>query len=318
MGRQNPSKRAADRIGIDIGGTAVKAGRLDARGEVRAETEQPLAREHLGALVEQLAALARELFDGRPMGPFGLAVAGLVDTAAGRIEVSPNIPLLDGADLGPALSRALALAPGSVRLVNDANAAALGEARLGAGAGRPDLLFVTLGTGVGGGLVLGGNLWEGRGLAGEIGHVKIASEGPPCGCGRRGCLETFASATAAARRAEQRGLPPESPGDLIALARAARRGPGAERQLLEEVGEDLGLGLAAAVNLLDLRCFAFGGGFGQAFDLLEPGVRRGLERGSYGRRLAEIELLPAGLGPSAGWIGAALVGAEGESGGESQ
>jgi glucokinase len=322
VGQPRPSERAqsgrvdpSGRIGLDVGGTAVKAGQLDAAGAIASERELPLGEGGIGELVRLLAELVRGFEGGLP-NSLGLAVAGLVDRAAGRVEVSPNIHFLDGVALGPALEAELGLAPGAVRLVNDANAAALGEARLGGGCGRSDLLFITLGTGVGGGLVLGGELWEGCGLAGEIGHVKIATDGPLCGCGRRGCLETFASATAASRRAQERGLPAEDPGDLIGLSACARRRPGPERQLLEEVGRDLGLGIAAVVNLLDVRCFVFGGGFGQAFDLLAPGMHQGLEQGSYGERLSQVELLPANLGPAAGWIGAALLGnGHGKAGG---
>jgi len=292
-------------IGFDVGGTAVKAGRIGGEGRVQAELERPLPRRGgFGGLVALLAEMAAEL---GPAVRIGLGVPGLVDHEAGIVEVSPNIPFLDGQPLSAAVEERLGLELGGVRIVNDANAAALGEAWIGAGAGRRDMLFVTLGTGVGGGLVLGGKLWEGAGLAGEIGHVKVERDGELCGCGRRGCLETLASATAASRRAKLSGLPAAAPGDLVLLAEAARRAPGPERDLLDAVGRDLGFGLAAVLNLLDLRTYVFGGGFGRAFDTLESGIRDGLDEGSYGARLGVVELLPARLGPRAGWIGAARV-----------
>jgi glucokinase len=139
--------------------------------------------------------------------------------------------------------------------------------------------------------------------------VCIDPHGHGCGCGRRGCVEQYASATAARRRAVERGLPADAPGDLVKLAAAARRGSAPERALCHEIGRDLGRGLATVVTLLDLRCFVIGGGFGAATDVLQAGVRAGLEERSYGRRLAEVRAIPAELGADAGWIGAAKVAA---------
>jgi glucokinase len=163
-------------------------------------------------------------------------------------------------------------------------------------------LLVTLGTGVGGGLVLGGKLFSGPGgMAGEIGHVVVDPNGTVCGCGARGCLETLASATAARRRAIERRLGD----DLESLAAKARRSAGPERELFLDVGRDLGRGLAVALTLLDVRLFVVGGGFGAALDLLEPGVRAGIAERSYGRRADDLRIVAAALGPDAGWIGAA-------------
>lgn len=296
-------------IGLDIGGTSIKAGLIGGDGRVRAELERPLPRRAgFGGLVALCAEIGREL---GPAVRIGVGVPGLVDPRSGTVEVSPNIPFLDGQPLAAAVEERLGLNEDGVRLVNDANAAALGEAWIGAGAGRKDLLFVTLGTGVGGGLVLDGRLWEGAGLAGEIGHIKVEQGGELCGCGRRGCLETLASATAASRRARAAGLPREAPGDLAMLADLARLAPGPERQLLHAVGRDLGYGLGAVLNLLDLRTYVFGGGFGRAFDVLAPGIADGLDEGSYGSRVATVELVAARLGPQAGWIGAARLALEG-------
>jgi glucokinase len=194
-----------------------------------------------------------------------------------------------------------------VRVENDANVAAQGELWLGAARGERHALVVTLGTGIGGGVVLDGRLFVGEGLAGEIGHVTVDACGPQCGCGARGCLETLASASAASRRARERGLPAAAPGDLELLATRARAAAGPERELLLEVGLDLGRGLASAVSLLDLRTFVLGGGFSAALDLLEPGIRRGLAERAYGERVASVRLVRALLGPSAGWIGAACL-----------
>jgi glucokinase len=156
-------------------------------------------------------------------------------------------------------------------------------------------------------LILDGKLYAGAGMAGEVGHMVVDPNGPPCGCGKRGCVEALASATAARKRALAANLPREAPGDLVALAARAREGALAEAALLREIGRDLGRGLGPVVCLLDLRTFVFGGGFSAALDVLEPGLRAGIEERSYGDRAPSIRLLRATLGPSAGWIGAARV-----------
>ncbi len=295
-------------VGIDLGGTAIKAGAVTSDGRIleRREVATGLD-EGAAAVIDRMARLARDLgAEGR----VGVGSPGLIDHAGGRVLESPNLKVLENTPLRAELARRLEFDPAHVALENDANAAAVGEAWLGAGRGQRDLLMVTLGTGVGGGLVLGGALFAGAGgMAGEIGHICIDPAGPSCGCGRRGCLEQFASATAARRRAIERGLPAARPGDLRGLADAARGGAEAEQALCFEIGRDLGRGLAVAITLLDLRCFVVGGGFGAALDVLQPGIRAGIEERSWGRRLADVRVLRAELGPDAGWIGAARLAA---------
>jgi glucokinase len=291
-------------VGIDLGGSAVKAGAVTEAGEVLARRSIPVdSTAGASVLLDRIAELARELGAARAV---GLGSPGLLDRARGSVIEAPNLHFLEGISLRDELARRLNFPPEAVLLENDANVAALAEHWMGAGRSEPDLLTVTLGTGVGGGFVLAGELFSGPGgMAGEIGHVVVDPLGPRCGCGSRGCLETFASASAARRRAIERGLPPEKPGDLELLAQAARRGPGPERELLVDIGRDLGRGLAAVVTLLDLRVFVVGGGFGAALDVLEPGIRAGLAERTYGMRIAGVRIVPASLGADAGWIGAA-------------
>lgn len=291
-------------VGIDLGGTAIKAGVVDEHGRVLARRSVATELERGSAhVLATLAGLARELGAD---GGVGLGVPGLIDRAAGVITECPNLKVLEHVPLADELARALDCPRARVFLENDANAAALGEHWCGGARDATDLLFVTLGTGVGGGLVLGGELYTGRGgLAGEIGHVVVEPGGRMCGCGARGCVETLASATAAHRRALERGLPAERPGDLALLAERARAGAGPERELCTAIGRDLGHALAAAVSLLDVRTFVIGGGFGAATDVLAEGVRAGIRERSYGQRLDEVRIVPSGLGADAGWIGAA-------------
>lgn len=291
-------------IGLDVGGSAVKLGALtpagERLGERSVEVEPGDDAEHiLGA-----AAAAGHDLCAHPAG-IGVGLPGLFDRAAGRVEKSPNLPWLEGVGVRAILAERTGVAPEAIRLENDANVAALGELWLGAARGEEDVLVVTLGTGIGGGLILCGKLYLGAGLAGEIGHLTIDPGGLVCGCGSRGCLETLASATAARRRARERALPADAPGDLELLAEHARRAAGPERELLDEIGRDLGRGLASVVNLLDVRSFVLGGGFSAALDTLEPGIRRGLLEWAYGERVSRVRLVRAALGSSAGWIGAA-------------
>ncbi len=291
-------------LGVDIGGTAIKLGAVDAEGQILAEDELPV-RPGTGAeaILEQVEDRARGLAAG-PMLGIGVGVAGLLERSTGRVVASPNLRWLEGVRPGHHLKRRFGAEVPCV-VENDANAAAVAELWLGAGRGHENLLLVTLGTGIGGGLVLAGKLTLGEGLAGEIGHVKIDPEGPTCGCGARGCLETFASASAARRRALDLGLPADDPGNLVQLTERARAGQGPEKRLLGAIGRDLGRGLAQVVALLDVRTFVFSGGFSRALDVLEDGIRQGLREWDFGERVSALNLLPAQVGPSAGWIGAA-------------
>ena len=297
----------ADRwVGIDIGGTSVKAGALRADGTILEELgfDPGFARGPAHAL-DSIAEHARRLAAPGSLRALGVGVPGLLRRADGFVMSSPNIKGFKDLPLRAELARRLGLAPERVVVENDANAAALGEQWLGAARGRSDLLMVTLGTGIGGGLILDGKLYAGGGLGGEVGHIVVDPRGLPCGCGARGCVETLASATAARRRAIEAGLPKDSPGDLKLLCDIARRGPGPERSLLFEIGVDLGRGLGPVLCLLDINVFVFGGGFSAALDLLDLGIRQGADERSYGGRGGGLELLRATLGPAAGWIGAA-------------
>ncbi len=292
-------------IGVDVGGTSVKLGAVTPDGERLGERRFDIepgwtARDVFERMAREVAALATA-----PPHAIGIGLPGLLNRERGRVENSPNLPWLTDVDVRGLASAACGIPAAGIRLENDANVAALGEIWLGGAAGARNALVVTLGTGIGGGLILDGRLFLGEGLAGEIGHVTVAPDGPPCGCGSHGCLETLASASAATRRARELGLPAESPGNLERLAANARAADGPERALLTSIGRDLGHGLGNVVCLLDVRTFVFGGGFAAALDTLESGIRSGLAEWAYGNRVAAVRLERATLGASAGWIGAA-------------
>ncbi len=291
-------------VGIDLGGTSIKAGAIARNGQVLEETgADPGFSRGSAAVLDTLAGVGIAL-GARGKG-LGIGVPGLLQRERGFVIDSPNLPGFRNLPIKQELARRLDVDPSRIHVENDANAAALGEQWLGGGRGETDCLLVTLGTGIGGGLILASQLYAGADLAGEVGHVVIHEGGVPCGCGSKGCVEQYASATAARRRALALGLPRSAPGDLKLLCDAARAAEGPERSLLHEIGTDLGRGLGPAVCLLDLRCFVFGGGFSAALDTLEAGVRAGIDERSYGKRGSLIRLLGAKLGPAAGWIGAA-------------
>lgn len=305
MGSIPQGAAARRQVGIDLGGTSIKAGVVTDSGEVVTEDNfDPGFARGPQAVLDTLADIFKRLGGGEQL---GIGVPGLLDRARGHLIASPNLPGFVDLSVKHELARRVGLPPERVHVENDANAAAVGELWLGAGRGTRDALLVTLGTGIGGGLILNGELYAGSGMAGEVGHVVVDPHGPPCGCGKRGCVETLASATAARRRALAAQLPPDKPGDLPTLTARARSGSLAELSLLREIGRDLGRGLGPVVCLLDLSTFVFGGGFSAALDLLEPGIREGLDERSYSGRGPHVRLLQATLGPSAGWIGAARV-----------
>ncbi|MDP6520413.1 MAG: ROK family protein [Planctomycetota bacterium] len=301
-------------LGVDIGGTAIKAGAITPEGTILREATGPTPRE--GSAVEICAAAAALLQSvagdngGGHIGcHIGCALAAGLAPLAGRVLASPNLACLVGSTPRSALGQALGLDQTdaeNIALENDANAAALGEQWLGAAKGEDNVAVLTLGTGVGGGLILGGSLVTGAtGCAAELGHVLVDPQGPACGCGARGCLEAMASASAAIRRASAAQLPPADPGNLPLLCEEARRAPGPERELISAIGRDLGQGLTAVLSILDIDLFVFAGGFSAALDILEPGIRSGLDRGSTPQGRQAVRLVRAALGNRAGWIGAA-------------
>jgi glucokinase len=245
----------------------------------------------------------------------GVGVPGVLDAERGVVVASPNFPGWEGFPLQARLQEACGR---PVVIENDANAAALGEQWLGAARGERDFLFVTIGTGIGGGVVLDGRLWRGPGgRAGEFGHLKVEADGEPCGCGSRGCLERYANAAALERYAldalEQGGAGPlralamDRPEALDAamIAQAAREGDGAARAVYQRFAVYLGMGIADVVNLLDLRCFIIGGGISPAFDLFAPWLREEVGRRIYGVSIDAITIRQARCGNDAGGLGAA-------------
>ncbi|MFH0810680.1 MAG: ROK family protein [Pseudomonadota bacterium] len=296
-------------VGIDIGATNTRAGlvALDGLKVIREERFVTRSAGGFAGFIERLYATLR-LLEETPAA-VGIGVAGLVDSASGSVLYSPNLPGWRNAPLGPELSR---LSGVPVWIDNDANMAALGEQRAGAAVGLGHLICLTLGTGVGGGLVLNGEIYTGaRGQAGEVGHMVIESGGALCNCGHRGCLETIASATGLLRMAregmakgEETSLAPE---DLSArsIAAAARAEDRFALDLYARLGRALGFVTANICNLLDLDAAVLTGGVAAAWDLFIPHLHSELELNLL--PLKNFRVLRGTLGDTAGILGAACL-----------
>lgn len=277
------------RLGVDVGGTAVKWVLLD--GEAVAGSGAVPTPAGPREVVELVAGLVGEKAEA-----VGVGLPGHVDRASGTALFVPNA-LGDWA--GFPVGRELESLTGvPVAVVNDAQAFALAELRLGAARGLSDVLFTVLGTGVGGAVALEGKILAGpRDNLGEIGHVTVDPEGPECGCGNRGCAETFAAGPVIAQRF--------GAGTAAAVAEAARAGDGCAVEVMSRAGWALGVAIGDVMAVLGISTVVVGGGVAGAFDLMRPDLEAVLRRRKP--LIGEATVLPAVLGPLAGAIGAALL-----------
>ncbi len=307
-------------IGIDLGGTTIKGALVNAAGEIAYETRVDTEKSDAKALLNQLIELAKNLHhlaDGRAAA-IGIGVPGLVNWKSNRVEIMPNLPDLRDYDLLAALREATGL---GCAIENDANAAAYAEHQAGVAQGKREVFFVTLGTGVGSGLILAGNLYRGaHGFAGEFGHMTIDPEGIECSCGNVGCLETIASAPNIVRRMRSRlkrdrtsslsllVIPRDRELTAEDIASAAKSGDEMSQLIMERTGMFLGIALAAVVNLLNLEMIVMGGGVLAAGDLILKPTINETRRRAFPPSFQGCEIVQASLGASAGVIGAALIG----------
>jgi glucokinase len=297
-----------------VGGTKIAAGVVTPEGEILKETRYPTPTSS-ERLVENLARAISEVRDGHEVGGICLAVAGLILAQENKVVFSPNLHAVEGIPLKELLEPRIGL---PLTVENDANAAALGEFRFGAGSEVDHLVFVTLGTGIGGGVITHGVLLRGaQGSGGELGHVTIQSTGPRCACGNRGCLEALASGTAIARRArEVASEKPDSALGRLAVKRKllgedvtelARNGDEVALSVLEETGRWLGIGLAGFVNIFNPEVVAVGGGVMAARELILESARREVRLRARPPSRDLVEVKEATLGPESGVLGAAAL-----------
>jgi glucokinase len=282
-------------IGVDLGGTNLRIAVVDSNGKVleKSTTSTEVARGREQVIDEMCASIQQAVTKfrgGGDLAGIGIGVPGIIELQTGMLHESPNLPGWEDYPVRDEIERRLRT---TVVLENDANAAALGEKWLGAAAGVDDMCMLTLGTGVGGGLVLNGRVWHGMiGMAGEIGHVNVEPDGPPCKCGSRGCLEQLASATAVKRMAVEAVATGKAP----ELARAmnespefsskvvhlmAMQGDEPAREIFRRVGDALGIVLADLVNIFNLPMYVIGGGAASAWDAFAPTMLDRLRKNSY-------------------------------------
>lgn len=293
--------------GIDLGGTNIKGGLFSPAGELLGKLEIPTEAEAgPQAVVERMAALVRELLarygQGQELVGVGVGAPGLHDFDRGICIFSPNLPGWQQVPVTDWLSRQLQV---SVRLDNDANLATLGEYWQGAGQGAASLIMLTLGTGVGGGIVLNGQLYRGPdGTAGELGHMVIMTGGPTCNCGNRGCLETLASATALLRLGREAGLPVNEAREVMELA---RNGDSQARQVVGDYITYLAIGVANLVNIFNPDLVLIGGGVVKAGEQLLSPLREQVSRMALSLPGRRAQIRGANLGNDAGIYGAAAL-----------
>jgi len=298
------NKHAA--IGIDVGGTNVKFGLLDpqgriiGRGHLATDPYKSSRKRLIHAIAQKIRGLCRDhAISFKEIKGVGMGLPGLIDFHAGVVAMLPNIPGWKNVPLRKLLEADLKV---PVFLDNDVNVIALGEWKYGAGRGYDDLIEITLGTGVGGGLILDGKLYRGCGFAaGEIGHIPVDEKGPLCGCGQRGCLETFIGNRAISAKVSKIFKRNMQPHDVYALA--VKKDPRALK-FWKDFGIFLGRSLVGLVNALNPRAIIFGGGVSNNFPFFKKSLEHVLKTRCMTVQAKNVKILRGALGDDAGLIGA--------------
>ncbi len=271
-------------IGVDLGGTNLRIAAVNQQGDLMEKvtlgTRVALGKDHvIREMCDAIRVLAVKYSDAGSLQGIGVGVPGIIDMKTGMLRESPNLPGWAGSPVQAQIEQRLGT---RVILENDANVAALGEKWLGAAKDVDDMIMLTLGTGVGGGIVLEGRIWHGMtGMAGEFGHMTVEPEGPQCGCGNRGCVEQYASATAVVRMAKEAiasgraaGLASAANSDPEFSAKAvynlAIQGDEEARKIFGRVGRALGICIGNLVNAFNLPMYVVGGGVSSAWEAFSP------------------------------------------------
>jgi glucokinase len=305
-------------IGINVSAKAIRAALVDEQGRVIDRREAAVASENI---VPQLATIAGDLNPALgTVAAIGVALPGLINRQTDRVVESRDLPPTMVEDLHGGLMRATGL---RVELENDANAAAYGEFKAGAGRGSRNLFYIMIGNGIGGAIILDGKLWTGAsGFAGEVGHITIDAEGLECVCGNTGCLETVASAPSIVRRARER-LNRDSTSSLSRLAlnknftaedvaHEAREGDDFAAMMIERTGRYIGTGVASVINLLNIERVVLGGGVMDAGALILEPIIQEVKRRAFQPCFEATEIVAAQLGLDAAPIGVALLARDAE------
>lgn len=300
-------------IGVDLGGTNLRIAAVSEQGhlmeKVTLGTRVALGKDHvIHEMCDAIHLLTAKYRNTAELQGIGIGVPGIIDMKTGTLRESPNLP---GWSESPVQAQIERILNTRVILENDGNVAALGEKWLGAARDVDDMIMLTLGTGVGGGIVMGGHIWHGMtGMAGEFGHMTVEPEGPPCGCGNRGCVEQYASATAVVRMAKEAiasGRAPElasaanSDPEFSAKAvyNLAIQGDEEAKRIFGRVGRALGIAIANLVNAFNLPMYVIGGGVSSAWEAFSPFIFEELrQRSLVYASTAPGSVMPGGQGAS--------------------
>ena len=309
-GESDNSKRLI--FAADLGGTHLRAATVDQKGSIQCRFKQNTPQvKDASAIVDAIVAAVHDFQKQDEISAVSLVVPGTVKVEEGAVVTAPNLPCLDGFRLAAALTEQLHL---PAFLENDANAAAVGEMWQGAAVGCKTIICVTLGTGVGGGIILDGKLWRGvDGAAAEIGHMCVDPfGGVACTCGSRGCLEVFASATAIVRMTREAS--PRYPDSILhgkedrtasMIFDAGKQGDELALEIFRRMGVYLGIGLANLINILNPEMIVIGGGVMNAWDLFEKHMHQQVEERAFPLLAARVKIERAKCGDDAGLLGAA-------------
>lgn len=302
-------------LACDLGGTNLRMAAINADGSVLYRTKYATPRgDNAEQIVDAFASAAEECIgavaDKGNIKALSAAVPSGIDYKNGIVVKAPNLPALDGFRLAPTLTSRIGL---PVILENDANAAAIGEQAFGAAKGFNSALMVTLGTGVGGGVIIDGKILRGAdGMAGELGHICVEPFGYPCGCGSRGCIEQYSSATAVVRMTRelegqypQTKLRDKSPLTSADIYEAGLQNDELALEVFRLMGFYLGVALASFINVINPEIIIIGGGASAGWDLFLPHTKEQIQKRSYGVSAERVKIVRAELGDDAGILGAA-------------
>jgi glucokinase len=294
-------------IGVDLGGTNLRAAAISRQGamleKISGSTPIGAGPEAVIADIGRAVETLRERHGRDSLAGIGAGVPGAILAEQGVIANWPNMPAFNGYPVRSAIETQIGA---KLFLENDANAAALGEHWMGAGRGVDNLVLLTLGTGIGGGIIIGGRVLHGNlGMAGELGHITISPNGNPCGCGNRGCLEKHASATAIVAMARLLGLGHDLTSEDVYVL--AKQGNERAQAIFRAMGEALGIALAALINIFNFPLYLLSGGPLPAWDYFAPTMLAEVERRSFTYRGSPTRIERAELGNEAGLYGAAYL-----------
>jgi glucokinase len=314
-------------IGIDVGGTNLRGAVVSADGKIlKRHKVASQANEGIEAVINNLVSLINGLSEGEQVAGVGFGIPGIIDFNSGIITQAPNISNVNNYPIKENLRKRLGDGIGVI-IENDANCAAVGEWWMGAGRDVDSLVMITLGTGVGGGIILDGKLWRGAdGFGGEVGHMTIYPGGPKCNCGNYGCLEVYSSATGIRRMVKEALAGPdtktvlrelvkdEDPGRIPEVVmKAAQDGDGVALGIWEQFGIALGIGMASLVNILNVEMIVIGGGVSQAWELFIERALDELRRRALRAPAGRVKVMESVLGDDEGIIGASYLALHAES-----